>query len=478
MKEALLAVVVGVVFCLGASGQTFKYSQEVKGVVGADVVQLVANVSGFHHLLFFTAKEKPKLFLFDSRLKLFANFQLDAMVKDGSDIRIVSFGNYYLLYIHAPGSTQHNLWRIEGDGRLTPLSAKLQAVIQAELTASTVTLQLLQQKKKLFLLAHTYFDSLQATISKVVKLDENLDAVNTRKAAFSFRSPQEVLHQVDLAGDCLLILKSARNSEQGHLLRLLRVDLNTGETQEKTFASGPSLFSSTSFSLSAADSSILLHGLVRSSPGSKSNQTALFLCRLNDMLEEKTPVRTEKLRLSGSLQQDYFWVNGVSQEWLSVNQYLRPPGIYQGKVLVRNVTSAIDNSSEARHFTTYYGNTASQMLPFNIHLTLFSDQLARLNDSVLTSKDDSPEFVPYASTTFRLHNNAYLLLTQQLPRNNKSLLLVSADKAGKLETTDLPVYGKYDYQVNLLQPIGAENAFLIPYFHKRQMGLLKISINE
>lgn len=477
MKRSLLVVVV-VLFSFLAKGQTFRYSDEVEKTTDDDLVQLVANVSGYHHLLRFPVNDKPRICIFDSRLKWYTTLQLEEKVKENTDVRIIPFSDHYLLYLHVTGSTEHQLWRIDGNGKETALSASLQDVVQAELGGSTATLQLLRQNENLFLVAHNYYDSLEQIISKVVQFDNNLSVVNTRKAMFPFSRRGERLQQVDLIGQSLVVLKAIRNSSDGNLLQVIKIDLSTAEMQEKIFNSGTSVFLNPAMLYTASDSTLLVHAVVKSSPGSQGNQTALFVCRLNQTLEEKNSLRTIRLHTTGMVQEDYFWVDGSTPQWLEVKTYIRPLISYQQRLVMSGWSrfGGTDEFSPYRSLPSSF--TTFQSQPMNIRFSLLSEAFAKTKDTAMNGVNEKIEFVPFVNTTFRLRNKAYAILSQTLPHNNHSLLLVSADQSGALTTTDLPVYSKYEYRLSALQTVAAENAVVIPYKHKRRLGLVKISLPQ
>lgn len=477
MKRSLLAVVV-VLFSFLAKGQTFRYSDEVEKATDDDLVQLVANVSGYHHLLRFPVNEKPRICVFDSRLKWSTTLQLREKVKENTDVRIIPFSDHYLLYLHTTGGPEHRLWRIDGNGNEKELSASLQDVVQTELGGSTATLQLLRQNDNLYLVSHNYYDSMEQIISKVVQLNEDLSVMNTRKAAFPFSRRGERLQQVDLVGQALVILKAIRNNGNGNLLQVIKIDLATAEMQEKIFNSGTSVFLNPAMLYAASDSTLLVHAVVKSSPGSQGNQTALFVCRLNKTLEEKNSLRTIRLHTTGMVQEDYFWVDGSAPQWLEVKTYLRPLISYQQ----RSVMSSWSRFGSTDDYPPYRSLPSSfttfQSQPMNIRFSIVSEAFTKLKDTAINGVNEKIEFVPFVNTTFRLRNKAYAILSQMLPHNAHSLLLVSADQLGALSTTDLPVYSKYEYRLSALQTVAAENAFVIPYKHKRRLGLVKISLPQ
>ncbi|RYZ30863.1 MAG: hypothetical protein EOO10_01300, partial [Chitinophagaceae bacterium] len=58
-------------------GQKIQYSRQTIEYPMADAAQLVADVAGNHHLLYFTAGKKPKLFIFNKQLQLVDEKELE-----------------------------------------------------------------------------------------------------------------------------------------------------------------------------------------------------------------------------------------------------------------------------------------------------------------------------------------------------------------------------------------------------------------
>ena len=50
------------------------------------------------------------------------------------------------------------------------------------------------------------------------------------------------------------------------------------------------------------------------------------------------------------------------------------------------------------------------------------------------------------------------------------------NNSGELETTPLSVYDRYEYNVAIAQP--GPDYFILPYSHKNETGLLKITMTE
>lgn len=443
------------VFIETASSQTFRYSEEVHQEFNPDVINFLADVGGFHHLLFFRNNDRPWLCIYDQQLRKKTTFRLDTKIKDNSDIRVVRFKDHYLLYIHEAGTTEHILWQIDGQGHTTGRSQWMQKLAELELAGSTETLQLYAANNDLLIASHSYFDSMQQVYSKFVRVNDQFKITEVRSTSFPFQSGAERLQQIEVEDNQLMVLKTARDEQSNHLLDLMKIDLNSNVILESTFSSGALLFSDASFIYSRSDSTTLVHAMVQSAPDAETRQQAFFLCRLTPSFKQLTPPRTFHTTLSYNNPEAFFYVSGADPQWLPVKMLIK---VY------------------AASFQKKQNFFIPEELK-SLRLVHLSDDLVKIRDTVLNEKNDGPKFIPYTNSSFRLQNSSYLLLTQKLPRNNTGLVLFSTDASGAFRSTDLPVYNKNEYRISLAQPVGLD-AFLVPYRNKRDVGLLRISLKE
>jgi hypothetical protein len=54
-------------------------------------------------------------------------------------------------------------------------------------------------------------------------------------------------------------------------------------------------------------------------------------------------------------------------------------------------------------------------------------------------------------------------------------VIVYADSAGKVTTTPVPVFDRYEYFIQETQ--AKKDYFLVPYRYKKEMGLVKVSLS-
>jgi hypothetical protein len=70
-----------------------------------------------------------------------------------------------------------------------------------------------------------------------------------------------------------------------------------------------------------------------------------------------------------------------------------------------------------------------------------------------------------------------MLLGQQFVKKSRGLLMVNANDAQQLIYTDLKVSDRNDYLLSKSQVI-AQEGIIIPYIHKLEAGLIKITITK
>src|SRR5688572_23776015 len=144
-------------FCNVVQGQKVQYSRQTIKNPYAASMQLVGNIGGYHHFLFFNENKSPVIQVFDSRLQLYSKKEIDFKIRSNSDIRVIRFKEHYYLYVHVLKSADHDLFKIDGQGNVHALSKELQSVISKDLNQTQSTIQLINHKEQLNIIAHNYF---------------------------------------------------------------------------------------------------------------------------------------------------------------------------------------------------------------------------------------------------------------------------------------------------------------------------------
>ena len=97
-------------------------------------------------------------------------------------------------------------------------------------------------------------------------------------------------------------------------------------------------------------------------------------------------------------------------------------------------------------------------------------------NSLVANSGSFIDLQPRPSAQFTINNIAYLLLIQNFSNKKRGLVMLNADKKGELVTTPVPVYDRYEYNVGLTQP--GNDYFILPYSHKSETGLLKVTLSN
>lgn len=490
-------------FCLAIHAQKIQYTRQTFPTTNADVMQLVADVAGYHHLLSFSAKQQPVVHIFDSELQLDSKKEIDLKQMENYDIRIIPFANYYYLYLHTPNSTRHELFKIDGKGNIKPLSKVFADLIQKEFTKSLATLQLVNQEEHLYIISHRFYPSIRKVGTSVVQLDSALSPVHERKVFFPFTRGSH-LQDSRLMQNTILVLKSTKSDETGNDLEIFKIDLNTGKSIVNKFSSELHVYINPGFTYNSKDSSILVYSLVREPFDSKKKVETIFISKLDNLLFEQEPVTLLKSQFKNNTLANFLYINGKNPYWLNMNlnsqlkrpgsivmtsgrprlnEITRPPGIFWAES-----NSNIQSINQAEYYRSTYATegeilnardatSANTSQPGAVRFSVLNEKFEIINDSLVKNKNE--KFIrvqawPYAQ--FNMNNRAYLVLVQNFTPKTKGLLMVSSDDNGELSHTDIRIYDKYDFMLSKLKAV-ADEYFIVPYTYKNEIGLVKITMN-
>src|ERR671913_40495 len=132
MKKRCLFPALFLFFCVYASAQKIQYSRQTFSMMYSDDMQLVANIKGHHHVLCFNLNKKPAIYIFNEHLQLLAKKEIDRKFGNNADVRLIAFNDFYLVYVHLNGTSQHELYRIDAEGNATPLTNIFQQFVDKE----------------------------------------------------------------------------------------------------------------------------------------------------------------------------------------------------------------------------------------------------------------------------------------------------------------------------------------------------------
>jgi hypothetical protein len=463
-------------FC-AAGAQKIQYSRGTFRSPYPDAVQLVANVDGFHHVVCFTANKKPAVYIFNPQMQYQAKEEVDTKLKENSDIQLLRFENFYLLYLHIPGATKHQLFGINGEGEVKDWSYLFDNPADTAWNRSTASFQLFNVANKLWLLDHTYFDDTKEISSRIVAFTPSFKTEKVTSLSFPFNRRTDILQQVSLMGKGLLVLKTSRDDEKGNLLEVIKAD-SVGKVLLTTFASGSNLYINPVIRYNASDSTILVSSLLRESFGGR-NQRSVLLSQLDYQLHEKLPVTVLKTQFRNNTEANFLLLNTRQPYWLSLSLPARIQRI--GNRFVAPDFSEFESRNPSSIFSArsnlYDAAILDSRSPTAVRFTSLNDRLKLTKDSLVANDGSFYKVQPRPAARFEMNGKAYLVLIENFSTKQRGLLLAGNNNEGELTMTSLPVFDRYEYLLPQLQAV-SNDYFLVPYTYKNEIGLVKITMTN
>ncbi|HWI92946.1 MAG TPA: hypothetical protein VNT20_16830 [Flavisolibacter sp.] len=459
---------------LGNSGycQKIQYSKGTFPTYNFNQSLLVANVAGNHHILTFDTDKKPGIYIFNSQLQLMQKTKIDFQVSRNCDIKIVAFTNFYYLYLHALNSTSHLLWKIDGLGNVTSLSSTFQRLVDSTIRRYTATLQLSNDNGKFYIIAHNYYDTVKSVASTVLQLNDQLRLLTDQSFLIPLEKGKESLQQVAINNNSLFVLKVVRDNENGNSLDLLKIDLASGSLTTNSFNSSTSLYNYPRMRFCDKDSSILICSLLREPEIKNIGELALFIIRLNNDLQIKVPVNLIRNQFSNNTLANFVFVAGAAPLWLntSISGYIRSNGV--------SVNQSWYSPGDIHLASPYrYFDYSFRGQPTGVRFTLLNKSLSVKKDSLVANNKNVMEIQPQPFAQFSAGGKAYVALIQNFTAKRRGLVMITADDKEEFFVRNLPVFDRYDYVLSQLQFVN-DKYFVVPFFFKNEMGLMKVTMNE
>jgi len=474
MKKLCLLAGLFLFFCVNVYAQKIQYSRQTFGMMYSDDMQLVANIKGHHHVLCFNLNKKPAIYIFNEHLQLLAKKEIDRKLGSNADVRLIPFNDFYLLYVHLNGTFLHELYRIDAEGNVTPLTNLFQQFVDKELNKSMSTLQLFNRGNKLYIVAHTYYDRIKKMGSSVAQLDKELNPVLIRKVLYDFNGDVDVLRQADLSGNFLLILKTSKGTEEGNALDLVKIDLADGQLLSHSFFIGSHIYTNPAFRFNEKDSSLLVYATVQDPSYSAASKRTVLVNQLDYNLHELTPANLLKSQFRTNTAATYLLFEGASL-WLNLQNNIRLQKEVRSQSFpgIEGEDGLLGSNRTRKNVTTGYFTGSNQ--PTAIRFTVLNKELKAVNDSVIENKERVYDIQPRPFAQFSYRNKAYLFLIQNFSSNSRGLFAISSDNNGKLISKDIAVFDKYEYLLTKMQAV-KKDYVILPYTYKNEVGLVKITI--
>lgn len=485
LKKSLFTFVwlLMIICCINpAAAQKLHYSRENVFIGNPQHLQLVANIGGNHHLLILNDNEDPEVFIFNSALELEKKVRLNFKFPERSVVNVIPFGNFYYLYIRPALSQKHLLWKIDGDGNCTDYTPFFQNLLVSQSRNIKLGFQLISYQDRLWMVYHTDLEDNEKNTVVMVQTDSLLNVLFTNRVIYDFKRDEEKLQkEVLIFGKYLLALKTVRS---GTSLELMKINLATGLSFTNTFSSSGYFYSQTALSIKSEDSSVTVSALL-TEPRAKANlKQFVFISRLNKNLFEEVPFKILKSQFKKNTGTNFLYVNGQS-EWVRFRirgeqrnnaVVSNDVSLYQDLTMPGNNADAINDVNRILQKTEMNHLSVQPWDAFQgVRFSLLDKGLEIISDSLVANTKDYYTIKADQFIRFAVNNKEYMLLGQQFVNKNKGLLMVNANEQQQLIYTNLSVNSRNDYLLSKSQTI-AHQGIIIPYRHKLEAGLIKITM--
>ncbi len=467
------------ILCLGICengiAQKIKYSSGNVLTGYPDQLQLVANIADHHHLLSFIEKEEPAIFVYDNDMKYLGKNTIPFKFPDKSETRIIPFDNFYYLYIHPPFTSKYLFWKVDANGSFTELTAAFQNLLQSQSQNIKLGFQLINNQGQLCMLYHTDLTNLKKNTLIIAQTDTLLKAVFTHKLVYDFKREEEKLQQeVLMSGKYLFVLKTAVG---GTSLELMKVNLATGYTIRNTFQSSGYLYSQSTFSYNNTDSTATVTSLLTEPRVNSRPKSFVFVCRLNKILIEQVPFTILRSQFLKNTSTNFLLVNSLSR-WvrLKPERYQSYTTVDEQMTTSSRDYSVLDPNNSIRTIIAPVRNyTGSEEPGQSILFSLLDKNFKITSDSLVSNTKNSYTIKTDQFTRFAAGNKEYLLVGQLFSRKNTGLLMINTNDADQLTYTDVRVNDRNNYLLSKAKII-PRKGIIIPYTYKRELGLIKFTI--
>ncbi|MFT3844949.1 MAG: hypothetical protein QM725_07855 [Lacibacter sp.] len=473
MKKDVLLLLFMMFSCAIISAQKIQYSKGSIKIPGNGYLRLMADVNGFHHLVHLPANGKPVISVFDQELHLYAKTEIDLKLNQDCDVSLVQFKDYYLLYVHIKHSGTHQLIKIYNNGASADISSLFSNPTDSLWNRSFASFQLFNIDESLFIVTHSYFPQLKKIKTIIVKTDDISKPAILDRLLFDADLENEFLKEVTLYKNNLFIVKTGREDDNKNILTIIKFNLTTGKLFTKQFESGQYVFLKPALRYRPADSGIFVYSPLIPPLGYNAKSSGLFMVALNDSLKEISPVSILTDVLPNNAAASFIVEKKLSSGWfgytikLNNHDFDLPIHIPINGVPNLTHTPILSNTP-----TVIYG----QSFPSAVLLTVLNNKLDKVTDSLEKNNGSYYKIHPSPYAQFMMHKKVNLLLVQELTKKRKALLLISPDQNNELEMTTLRVYDRYNFALSLLQT--TDNYFVVPFTDKKEMGLMKVTLNN
>ena len=473
------------------SAQKFQYSKTLVRLPSSGEVRLVADVGGFHHLINFSENSKPAIHIYNSQLHLVETLELKKLLPAKCDIRLLQLKDYYILYTHTQKPNNHQLLKITGEGTVTNISSIADNPADSLWNRSTATFQMFDADNNLVLTSLTYLKELKKIRAAIIQPKSDGGASDANYLLFPFDAEFDELKEVTFRNNYLYVLKASKDENKNNTLTLLKLDTKADKHFYRHFDSGKYIYLNPAIRFNSQDSSILVYSMLRLPYGYTGSAPGMFVASLDSMLTEINPAKSVPEIFRGNTVSTFLVERTKTAGWLPFRNF---PARNDYRVQIQSSYFPTYNYSQLTgdYFSyfpdntvtnsyVYYDNSLNSNPTSNpvsaVRLTVLNSKFEKAKDSLIKNKGSYYKLHPSPHAQFSLKNIPYLLLVQELAANKKGLIMFYPNERNKLESVALNVYHPYNYLLSLAQPAG-DNNFIVPYTDKKEIGLLKVTLDN
>jgi len=455
----------GLIFILGLFsfslyGQRIQYSHQSVRPGVDDAMKLVADVDGYHHLLFFSDRKEPLIYIFDSNLNLYKKIGLAVSLRKISDVKIVSFRKKYLLYYKTAETSNHHLSIINGDGMIRNISFVLNRA--SDTLWNRNTFHFFNVNGQLFLLSNWYFDPAKKNISTVIRVDSALTPHVVGHFSVPYDHNKELLRRVFITGNHLFIIKTSTAYEEDNYVDFTSIDLVSGSVYNKNYTVGRYFAAAPSIVFNKDDSIFVTYSTLFTPFGYKEKQPAVFVTKLGLDLREISASNVLKTQFADNVTNNFLTLGKEEIGWVKMTSYYAKSKINTSDVFI-----------DDNYFQPMYFDNG----PERIRLTLLDKDMLSHQDTVLKIEEKNFQIKLREYAEFTSNNIPYLAVLKNFSAKRQGLLLINPDHQGNIVVNDLGVFDRYDYFLSLLNST-SDNCVVIPFESKNEYGLVKICFGD
>jgi hypothetical protein len=464
--------------------QTITYSSENIFIENPDKLQFVGSIDGNYHLVIFFSNEQPSIFIFNNELQYRGKINMPFKYPDKADVRIISFDKFYYVLIYSRYNSKYFLWKVDGNGNVNDMSSAFHYLLTSQFESARPKFDLVVNQNRLYMIFHNYLPDIEKNETTILQIDSALNVVYTNKVTYKLRlGDGQVQQEMLVGGKELIILKT---SHQSTSLVLWKVNLTTGYTINNTFSSSGYLYSQSNFSYNITDSSFTVYSLLKEPRAASSVKRYVFISRLNNLLIEQKPFAVLKSQFGKNTDVNFLQVDGfqwirlrAERESLYSDGYYSNP--YENNRLYQDLTNPnyynpnVDNNNRMlQRFNSVRYFSVPDNSKSGIRFSLLDKNLSTIkSDTLFDNNKNSFTIQADKIASFSANNKSYMLIGQRFFKKSNGILMIN-ESEGALVYTDVRVNDRNDYLLSQSKII--TRGLIIPYIHKREAGLVKITI--